>query len=93
MKTLVVLNLMSKFIEKNSNVLKLFFFLFSYDAVDKALLYRPHIIKKIEVHLTKGNRNSQSTLITSPKNIQAESNYSDSASRKKSILKQVQIGI
>jgi hypothetical protein len=92
MKILVVLNSMSKLIEKNSDVLKLLFFLLSYDAVDKVLLHRPHIIRNIEVHLTKGNRYSQSAT-TSPKTIQTEYSNNHSVLPRRSILKQVQIGI
>jgi hypothetical protein len=70
-----------------------FFSLFSYDAVDKALLDAPHMIKKVNVSTRKGDRNNQSEHIIPAKIIQKVDNSNTGAGPRKSIMKQVQIGM
>ena len=86
------LNSMSNFIEKiEMYISTIVVYLFSYDSVDKAVLDAPHKIKRIDLTVKKGNRDTQSVGITlSPAN-RVPLNPID-GTPKKSNIKQVQIG-
>jgi hypothetical protein len=94
MKTHAVLNSTSMFIyKKKLKCIQPIFSLFSYDAVDKALLNVPHMIKKVNVSIRKGDRNNRSEHIPPAKIIQKVDSSNTGVGPRKPILKQVQIGM